>query len=104
MRRTSAKIPKNGHFRQFEGDVAPMTDDLCADLDQLLLELRQRMSALGLVSRASPVQTAARNCMGSASLSVLFDLIGCASVIIHVDANEIGLGSWAECAGIGRRA
>jgi hypothetical protein len=41
---------------------------------------------------------------GSASLSVLFDLIGCASVIIHVDANEIGLGSWAECAGIGRRA
>jgi hypothetical protein len=62
MRRTSAKIPKNGHFRQFEGDVAPMTDDLCADLDQLLLELRQRMSALGLMSRASPVQTA-RNCM-----------------------------------------
>ena len=43
-------------------------------------------------------------CRGSASLSVLFDLIGCASVIIHVDANEIGLGSWAECAGIGRRA
>jgi hypothetical protein len=42
--------------------------------------------------------------IGSASLSVLFDLIGCASVIIHVDANEIGLGSWAECAGIGRRA
>jgi hypothetical protein len=41
---------------------------------------------------------------GSASHSVLFDLIGCASVIIHVDANEIGLGSWAECAGIGRRA
>ena len=41
---------------------------------------------------------------GSASLSVLFGLIGCASVIIHVDANEIGLGSWAECAGIGRRA
>jgi hypothetical protein len=41
---------------------------------------------------------------GSASLSVLFDLIGCASVIIHLDANEIGLGSWAECAGIGRRA
>jgi len=41
---------------------------------------------------------------GSASLSVLFDLIACASVIIHVDANEIGLGSWAECAGIGRRA
>jgi SRSO17 transposase len=26
----SAKIPRNGHFRQFEGDVAPMTDDLCA--------------------------------------------------------------------------
>jgi hypothetical protein len=45
-----------------------------------------------------------RNFLGSASLSVLFDLIGCASVIIHVDANEIGLGSWAECAGIGRRA
>jgi len=42
--------------------------------------------------------------LGSASLSVLFDLIGCAFVIIHVDANEIGLGSWAECAGIGRRA
>jgi hypothetical protein len=42
--------------------------------------------------------------IGSASHSVLFDLISCASVIIHVDANEIGLGSCVECAGIGRRA
>ena len=57
----------------------------------------------GLVSYRKQIKPILES-RGSASLSVLFDLIGCASAIIHVDASEIGLGSWAECAGIGRRA
>ena len=36
------QVFRNGHFGHPEDDVAPMADDLRADLDQLLSERRQR--------------------------------------------------------------
>jgi len=36
------EISWNGDFGHLEGDVATVTDDLSADLDQLIFEARQR--------------------------------------------------------------
>ena len=75
--------------------------DLAIRRSGAMLRLGNRADGRGLRAEISKLKC---QTLGSASLSVLFDLIGCASAIIHVDASEIGLGSWAECAGIGRRA
>jgi hypothetical protein len=38
----SEQISRNGDLRQLEGDIAAVSDRLCADFDQLLFERRQR--------------------------------------------------------------
>jgi hypothetical protein len=35
-------LPWDGDLGHLEGDIAAVADDLCADLDQLLFEARQR--------------------------------------------------------------
>jgi len=52
------QVLRNGHLRHLEDDVAGVAHDLRADLDQLLLERRQRPVLHGFQRRQSPQEVA----------------------------------------------
>jgi hypothetical protein len=52
------QISRNGDLGHLEGDVAAMPDDLRADLDELLLESRQRPALDRLGRRQCPQEIA----------------------------------------------
>jgi hypothetical protein len=52
-------VPWDGDLGHLEGDIAAVADDLCADLDQLLFEARQRPdSVVEIHSRMSETPVA----------------------------------------------